>query len=65
MFLANYEDTGITLIEAALVSFLPFTLDKFLFPGLFSKNNFIKTLKSFRGNIWRSSYMAKQLSVRL
>ena len=35
MFLANYKDVRITLTETVLVSFLSWTLDKFLFPGVF------------------------------
>ena len=35
MFLTNYKDVRITLTEAVLVSFLSWTLDKFLFPGVF------------------------------
>ena len=40
MFLVNYKDNQMRLIEAVLVSFLLLTLNKFLFPGVFSNIGF-------------------------
>ena len=65
MFQANYKDTRVTLTETFKVSFLLWTLDKFLFPGVFSKYHFIYMFKNFKENIWRNSFMEKQLPVLL
>ena len=34
MFQAHYKDTRMTLTETVLLSFLSWTLDNFLFPGI-------------------------------
>ena len=47
----NYKDIRVALTETVLLSFLLWTLDKFLFPGVFSKNNFIKIFRDFRGHV--------------
>ena len=45
MFQANYKDTRMTLTETVMVSFLSWTLVKFLFPGIFSKIILFKRLR--------------------
>ena len=47
MFQANYKDTRMTLTETVLLSFLLWTLDKFLFPGTFSKIILFKRWRIF------------------
>ena len=45
MFQGNYKDSRMTLSKTVLLSFLSWTLDKFLFPGIFSKIIFFKCSK--------------------
>ena len=45
MFQAKYKDTRMAFTEIVLVYFLSWTLDKFLFPEVFSKKDFIEALE--------------------
>ena len=54
-------DTRMTLTETVLLPFLLWTLDKFLFPGVFSKNIFVWKFRNFGGHMFICSVYSRNL----